>query len=180
MGFRISALASLLFLGSVCLDAQEAAVEGPRASFQMAIELRSATWKPGAEVWLHIRLTNISDEPISLWSVRRGPPVYAVDVLDREGKPAPLTPVGRAFSRGEMGYRDADGRQRLIVGGSGHFVHIAPGESGKDFFLVSTIVDLRAPGAYRIRLERVDPVTKLCVRSNTVTLNVAADPPIGR
>jgi hypothetical protein len=146
----------------------------------MAVDLKPATVKPGAEVLLDIRLTNISDEPISLWSARRGPPVYAVEVLDREGKPAPLTPVGRAFRRGEMGYRDATGRLRLIAGGSGHFVHIAPGESGKDFFLVSAIVDLRAPGAYRIRLERVDPVTKVCVRSNTVTLNVAADPPAGR
>lgn len=179
--FCASALVLLVLLGSVCLLAQEAVVGGSRASFQMAVELRSSTVKPGAEVWLDIRLTNVSDELISLWSVRRGPPVYAADVLDREGKPAPLTEVGLAFRRGDMVVRrEADGRVRMIVGGSGRSVVIAPGESGKDFFLVSEIVDLRAPGTYWIRLERVDPATKVTVRSNTVTLNVADETPAER
>lgn len=94
-----SAPVLLLFLGSVCLLAQEAAVGGSRASLPMAVELRSSTVRPGAEVWLDIRLANNWDELISLYRVRRGPPVYGLQVLEGEGKPAPLTPVGRAFRR---------------------------------------------------------------------------------
>ncbi len=70
--------------------------------------------------------------------------------------------------------------QRIIPGGSGTFVMIAPGQAAKDVVVLSQQVDLSQPGEYKVRLERVDPATKIPVKSNTVTLTVVGDPPLAK
>lgn len=178
MNFRFPILVALLFAYGEHLIAQEPAQEGRKASFSMNISLTSATVKPGDEVQVIVSLTNTSKEGISLWRARRGPPLYSIEVLDRAGKPAPLTPLGIAFRRGDLVIREQGKPQRIIPGGSGAFAAIAPGETAKDVFLLSQQVDLSQPGEYMIQLVRADPATKVLVKSNAVTLKVESDPPV--
>lgn len=171
--FRSPIFAALLLAYGAHAVGQEPTPDGQKASFTINISFTSETVKPGAEVQVSVNVTNTSAEPISLWRARTGPPPYTVEVFDRAGKGARLTPVGAAFRRGDLVIREQGKPQRIIPDGSGAFVAIAPGETAKDVVLLSQQVDLRQPGAYRIRLERVDPATKVRVKSNTLTLTVA-------
>jgi hypothetical protein len=138
----------------------------------MNISLKNGTVRPSSEVPITVELTNTSGAQIELWRARTGPPPYTVEVFDRAGKAAPLTAVGSAFRKGEAAVRE-NGKAVRVFPGGGSFIKIAPGETVKDWLFIENQFDLSPPGTYSIQLERIDPATKLPVKSNTVTLTVA-------
>lgn len=169
---RLIAIALLLACAAPA-NSQTAAPSDQKASFTMNISLMAETVKPGSEVFIIVDLTNTSAKPITLWRPRTGPPVYIAEVLDRAGKPAPLTAMGRAFQKGDRTYiPEKGGPMRSLGAGTGSSLRIEPGETIKDAVAIQRQVDLSRPGEYKIRLERTDPTTKVLVKSNAVTLTV--------
>jgi hypothetical protein len=157
---------------------QEPPPDGREASFTMSISLAEKTVKPGSEVWGIVDLTNTSAERLWLWRPRTGAPVYTVEVVDRAGKAVPMTAMGRALRKGDRTYAsEKGGPMRSLGANTGSSVGIEPGDTVKDAIAIQQQVDLSQPGEYTIRLERVDPATKVAVKSNTVTLKVVGDPP---
>lgn len=149
---------------------QTAAPDGLKATFTMNISLKPAIVKPGVEVLAEVELMNTTGAPITLFRARRGRYPYDVQVWDRAGKAAPLWDHERAH-RGEPVVRDSSKPIRIMLGG-GTSVTVAPGETLKDFVPLQTQVDLSQPGQYTVRLDRLDPATKMIVKSNKVTLTV--------
>jgi hypothetical protein len=168
---RFAALALVLACAEHAVG-QAAAPVSPEPSFAMSIGLKDGTVRPGSEILVTVDLTNTSGARIELWRARTGPPPYTVQVLDRAGRAARLTPVGAAFRKGEAAVRE-NGKIVRVFPGSGEFVIVAPGETVKDWVSIGNQFDLSQPGAYTIRLERTDLATKLPVKSNAVTVTVA-------
>lgn len=148
--------------------------DSEKATFIMRIRLVQNSVKPGAEVQVVVDITNTSDSPIHLVRAKSTRAPYNVRALDSAGKAAPLTVQERMF-RGEAVAQDKGKPMRIRVG-SGYVMTIAPGETAKDTIIIHDQVDLSQPGEYTIQLERVDPKTKIPVKSNTVTLTVVSDP----
>lgn len=173
MSYRTRFAAVAVFLACPALVfGQNAPADDQKASFAMSISLKDSTVKPGSDVQVGIELTNTSTEPISLWRSRSGPPPYTIRVLDRQARSAGLTAKGKAFQKGEAVIRE-NGRIVRAFPGSGSQVSIAPGETAKDSVFIDDQFDLTQPGTYTIQLERVDPASRVLVKSNVVTLMVA-------
>jgi hypothetical protein len=149
---------------------QAASPAATEPSFTMKISLRDENVKPGSEIMVNVELTNTSASEIALVRIYTGPPPYTVYVFDREGKEAPSAPFGSALRKGETAMRQ-NGKVRNFGAASGGPVRIAPGKTAKDGVTIERMFEF-APGTYTVRLERVDPYTKLLVKSNTVTLTV--------
>lgn len=166
-----------LFL--VCAEqalAQAAVPPAPKPSFSMSVRLKDGQVKPGSEIMVNIDLTNTSDAQTELWHAISGPTPYKVLVLDHAGKAVRLTPMGIAFGKGAAGWREKgeNGEEVVhMVPTNGAPFRIAPGGVAKDALDIQDLFDFSQPGTYTIRLERIDPATKLLVKSNTVTLTIA-------
>jgi len=96
-----------------------------------------------------------------------------IQVVDHTGKAAQLTAVGIAFRNGEASIPENGNKPPRAVVGTGSSVSLAPGEALNDAVSIENQFNLTEPGTYSIQLERVDPATKLVVKSNVVTLSVA-------
>jgi Gram-negative bacterial TonB protein C-terminal len=142
-----------------------------RPSFAMTIGLKANTVKPGSEVSIDVELRDVSGKEIQLVRVRTGPPLYSFKVLDQNGRPAPLTPLGEAIASGKNCYQGKNGEMRCLVG-SASFDAVAPGKRLPDVFRLSDYVDLNQPSRYTVRLQRTDPYSKLQVNSNTIVIIV--------
>jgi hypothetical protein len=167
---RLIAFALLLACAEHAIG-QAAAPARQSPSFTMGIGLSEGTVKRGSDVLVTVNLTNTSATAIQLWRARSGPPPYTIRVCDHEGRATPMTAAGRAFQKGQMSVSE-EGKIVRIFSGSGAFVTIAPGGTVEDWVSIEDKVDLSQPGAYTIQLERIDPATKLPVKSNTVSLTV--------
>lgn len=175
MGNRTGLVVLALMLG--CADrlvGQPPPAGSQVATFTMSIHLVQNTVKPGAEVQVIVELTNISDAPIHLVHAKSARAPYNVRAIDGSGKSVPLTDEERAL-RGEAVAQEKRKPMRIRIGG-GYVRTIGAGETAKDPIIIQDQVDLNQPGEYTIQLERVDPVTKIIVKSNTVTLTVKSDP----
>ena len=88
-----------------------------------------------------------------------GPPQYSFKVIDKDGKPAPLTPFrGSDGERREL-LQGKNGETRCIPGGSNvHQVRIAPGGKWHDVFPIYFYVDFTRPGKYAVRLIAMIPI----------------------
>jgi hypothetical protein len=84
-----------------------------------------------------------------------------------QGKAIKARSAGAAFQNGKANIQD-NKPPRAIVG-TGSSVTLARGETTKDAVSIENQSDLSLPGAYKIQLERVDPATKLLVKSNIAT-----------
>ena len=165
-------IAFALFLACAqYVAAQAESPGGQKASFTMSISLVHGTVKPGSEVPVTVEATNTSAGPFDFIIARGGASLYTIQVFDSAGKAVPLTPFGAALQRGR--YLHEEGKPpRVLVGSAGGHT-IAPGETAKDMVDLDERFDLSKPGSYTVQLERLDPATKLTVKSNIVTLTVA-------
>jgi hypothetical protein len=170
-------LCTALALISMCVEltnGQVAASEkDQRPVFTMSIGLKQSTVRPGSEVAIDVDLTNTSRKEIKILRVATGPPPYAFDVFDRNGKAASLTPLGEAVVSGKTCFKGKNGETRCLVGSGISSPRIAPGGTLHDVFVLSYYVDLTQPNQYTVRLKRTDPYTELVVDSNTLTITVA-------
>jgi hypothetical protein len=147
--------------------------QGQRPAFTMSITPEQSKVSPGAEVTIAVDLINVSSREIQILRVGSGPPQYTFRVLDRDGKPAPLTPAGEALASGKNCWKARNGEMRCLAGSNISLNRVAPGEKLHDVFVLSYYVDLSQPNQYTVRLERADPYTKLLVESNTIAITVA-------
>jgi hypothetical protein len=161
-------LAPLLIVAIQAI-AQSAARDSQKAFFTMRINLKDGTVKPGSEVQVMVELTNTSAGNISLWRSRTGPSPYTIRVVDPAGK---ALATRDAIRNGKAGLGSDNKPPRAVVG-TGSSVTIAPDETKKDAVSIEDQFDLSQPGAYEIQFERIDPSTKLVVKSNIVTLTIA-------
>jgi len=139
----------------------------------MSISVKHATVKPGAEITVDIAISNASTQGIHIWRARSGPTPYTFVVADRNGKAAPLTPMGQSIADGTFVFKGRNGETRVIGGGNGSSAPVAAGATLNDSVVISDLVDLSRPGRYTLRLKREDPHTRLPVESNSVILTVA-------
>jgi hypothetical protein len=125
--------------------------------FTLAIS-STAIVKTGTEVRLDITVTNVSDQPISVYHVSgEAKAVNKIEVRDASGNALPRI----------------DGRTMLIHGKSHYLpkqwlsrkgVVLKPGETLEDFSILSKIFDLTKPGRYavvatqRIRKGESEPI----------------------
>lgn len=114
------------------------------APFTITISGPNQPVEEGAEVRIHVVLTNVSGRPVS---VQRSPSpelaefYYTVRVRDEHGPEAKMTDYGRAASKGQY-----QGSQMLIL--------LRPGEEDEENTVLSKQFDMSAPGTYTIQLER--------------------------
>ncbi|MGA2148618.1 MAG: hypothetical protein ABSH49_27055 [Bryobacteraceae bacterium] len=160
-----------MYVGFATAQATTSAL-GQQPTFAMSIRLKESTARAGSEIIVDIDLTNKSSKEIRFYLPANGPFLYTFKVFDRNGKPAPLTPIGQAIASGTGVYKGKKGETRLIFGGSTFSAVVAPGGTLHEVVVLSDYVDLSQPNQYTIRLERTDPYTKLVVASNATTLTV--------
>jgi hypothetical protein len=137
--------------------------------FSLTIAPITAPLKSGAELRVHVTVTNTSGSMIGF--VRSPGPNpeegfrYHVDVRDQEGTPAPPSTYVR-----ELKDKNKVDFQSSIA----HW--LKPGESFTDEILVTKIYDLSAPRTYNILVSREIPpaqhLEKGEIKSNTITVTV--------
>lgn len=115
-----------------------------------------------SNVALHVTMTNLSAEPITL--VKGNPACdFVAEVKDADGRSVPLTKTGAELSRC---------KEQMIVGRRIR-VTLAPGQSTDDTYPIDLYYGLARPGRYTVQLMREVPSSgKQLTRSNEVVLNL--------
>jgi hypothetical protein len=137
----------------------------------MDIRFQHDTVKAGAEVVLLIALTNATASKIELYRATTGHHPYTIRLLDSKAKVPPLTAFGKAL-RGEPLLREGSKVPGIILD-QGFWLTIAAGQTREDRLYLFEEFDLSQPGVYTVQLERIDPATKIVVKSNADTLTVS-------
>jgi hypothetical protein len=132
------------------------------ASFQIAIGAPTDEVQVGSDARIVITLSNTSDGQI-LFAHRPGTDnpefSYRIEVRNAAGREVEETEYGR------------EARQRQQTEGR-TVDYVQPGMSTVQTAHVERLVNLSRPGRYTVRVSRVDPATRVVVKSNEITLNV--------
>jgi len=161
----VAALVSLAGLG-VAQDAS-----GPKPCFTIAISAPQTVVKTGSPIVLHLAETNVCDQPLPYGSVavQGGEPgqtlrMIDVRVYDSNGKPMPETRHGKTI------------RARVtllpLLGPSFPPSYVRKGESFSEESDLNREFVLDKPGTYTVQAERLDYLSNVLVKSNTVTLTL--------
>lgn len=135
--------------------------------FSLTISAEHDSVKRGSEVFVQIKVTNTSNQQISLAKAPGNLPQaeseYSIDVRDSGGREAPLTDYGRKIKE-----------KKIIVSMSRDSLHIEPGESQNDGVIVTKLYDLSRPGKYSVRVAREIPPRwgGGIVQSNTINITI--------
>lgn len=140
-------------------------------SFVISIRTLHDSFKSGAEIRVGVTLTNTSDKDIFL----PGPCVpradvdgFTIKVEDAQGKVPHETDLLR-WRRGEPA---PEPKVFTTDPNSSGCVVLRPKQSSDRVFVLSSFYDLTKPGKYKIRVQRIDPTSKVTVQSNTITVTV--------
>jgi len=132
-------------------------------SISLSISARQSEVKVGSNVVVDVIRTNISSEILKESSFVSGNLTYPVQVLNSEGKPAPLT------SFGQKRYREGWGG---LGNGLAHVSYsLNPGETRKTWLLVNKTYDLSQPGNYTMQVQTRDR-SGGTVKSNIIAIIV--------
>ncbi len=150
----------LLLFGLTSPTGSQAQTTSP--TFLLTIQAVQATVPAGDPVKVLVNLKNISSEPIPVIGTAWGDLQYLVQ--DSNGKIAPETPYGLW----------AHGKDPKHPWSGGVFSgKLAPGNSLTPAIdEVSKAYKMTAPGRYAIQAMRWDPIAKMEVKSNVVTVTV--------
>jgi hypothetical protein len=155
-----------------------------KASFALAVHAERVEFKPGGPMPVKLTMTNTSDRDLrySVFTKRCPPPIEhlsatmrQVQVLlyDSEGNLVPLTPYGAAV-QGRTGPvaipPAAQQRQGFGCGGRGTLAVLKPGESRTEEADLTKEFDIKKPGRYTIRAQRLDKESKAVIKSDAVTV----------
>jgi hypothetical protein len=142
--------------------------------FTVTINLRPLIAKAGAPVFLDINLTNTSKQdiwlagPKSLQVEAQGTETHLADwqgaIYIYYAKGSPVPPRKKPD--------DVLGGLKNLSGRS-----LSPGEFTHDHIPLDKHYDLTKLGQYTVWVQRLDPVSKVLVKSNTITLTVSENPP---
>jgi hypothetical protein len=140
----------------------------PKQPFTVKISSVQDVFKSGSEIRLQIAITNITDSDIAIsraiddTSAEVGG--WTIEVWDDTDKAPPETQYQRLL-RGE-GLPDEPLEWSVIMGS------LSPGETFKDAMIVTKFYDLSKPGKYSIQVQRIDPTSKVAVKSDKITVTV--------
>ncbi len=161
----------IVVAGAMCGVAQN------KTPITVLIQCPQSELKSGSEVKLLITVTNTSDQDVDLYKTP-GPDGQAEDVNKIEVRDE----SGRALPRADVQTVRIGGKLRtfpkkIIKSRAG--VILKPGESLKDFAILSNLFDLSKPGKYTVTAQNerrsVDSSHELnlvYVKSNTITITV--------
>jgi hypothetical protein len=151
-------------VGLLLLSSVKLAKGQTRQPFSLEISTAQDQFKIGAEIKVQIKLMNVSDQNIlihrSLNPSHSEESGFLMDVRDGEGKSAVETETQRVL-RGEVS------EVFITSGGAGW---LPPGQSEPYFMIVGDFFDLTKPGEYKIQVQRIDPVSKVLVKSNVIAV----------
>lgn len=158
----VGILSALLGLAGIVV----AQVPNTAPPFSLTISSPQSSFKIGSDVTLELKMTNTSNRNIS-FGAGWGMPVVDIEIHDVDGKQTPETPYGLRLHR-------KDPRFALQDSVTGPVTHptLRPGESNDSIGSLNKIYDLSKPGEYTIQVQRMDPDSKILVKSNTLTITV--------
>lgn len=145
-------------------------------TFSITISTSRPIAQLGSEVRVSILLKNISSHPIDIERSPRtdlGEQSYEVEVRDERGNKLPETKyyrVTRGKEKDDSPRPDGKFSPPKYIGGSFLSKTVEPGETFPDGMILNKLIDIVAPGKYRITVRRFDEATKSYVSSNTITL----------
>jgi len=134
------------------------------APFALSITGPRASVKSGAEIRVHVTLTNTSDREITIFDTNRDCD-YQAEVVDEAGQPAIETEYRRTL---KCEGPSVISRNVLIT--------LKPGETREDELVISDLYDMRRPGHYAVHVSRKIPkdLGQGTARSNGITIVVEA------
>lgn len=137
----------------------------PRASFSLAINIGSDTFRAGSEIGINITLTNVSDHVITVGNAGPNAAISGnvIVVHGSGGRIPPYTRDGRVV----LGHEDS------IAGSIGHAT-LQPGATLKEQDRLNTLFEL-SPDTYTVFVERKDRTTGGVAHSNTITITVTGE-----
>jgi hypothetical protein len=159
-----------------------------KPSFAVAAGAERVEFKPGAPMPVKLTMTNTSDRDLryTVFSMWCPPPIEHLSgrmrqmqilLYDSEGNLAPLTPYGVAVQGITGPVATPPGAERgqgVACGGGGTVGVLKPGESLIEEADLSKEFDIKKPGRYTIRAQRLDKESKAVVRSEAVTVTFTA------
>jgi hypothetical protein len=117
----------------------------------------------GSPSRVDITIKNVSSQPVGVRRERAegsGEISQEFDVRDSSGDPVPETRWGRRVREGPP-----------IISSSILSI-VAPGETAKDEVVLNRVYDLSLAGQYTVQAKRFDEVSKIWVKSNTITITI--------
>jgi hypothetical protein len=168
LGLKLTAIPMLLLFAGSGIGQNEPRIK-PSFSVTLSAERREA--KVGSPMPLKLTMTNTSEHDLHL-SVRilqakalNYVPVTVrhidVELYDSGGNPVPRTDYGKTV-RGQCGE----------CGGGGTRDDLKPGESLNEEADLTKEFDIKKPGSYTVRAQRMDEDNKLQVKSDLITLTL--------
>lgn len=163
-------------LSTLALSALCAGLLSAEAPFVIAIGANQTTFTVGSPIEVKVTLTNTSDHGISLFIDKSDKAEFSgfgVEITDSKGNVPKITRYHNALT-GAKAPREAiadPGDTPLIISSGGDTV-LAPGKA-RDFRMdVTSLVDLKEPGQYSIRLKRTDTADGVPVMSNLLKITI--------
>lgn len=157
----------------------------PKPSFSVAITTGAGEFKLGAAIPINLILTNTSGSDLrySVKTIYCPPPVdigvaqrqVQVMLYDEDKNLVPLTQYG-ALIQGKTGPvalpPEAVSRKGVGCGGGGTRGELKPGESKVEQADLNKDFDLKKPGKYTMRAQRLDDNSKTLVKSDVITITL--------
>ena len=159
-----------------------------KPSFTVAAGAERVEFNSGVPMPVTLTMTNTSDRDLrySVFWKRCPPPIehlsatmrqMQVLLYDSEGNLVPLTQYG-ASVQGRTGPvaipPDAERRQGYGCGGSGTLGILKPGESLIEKADLAKEFDIKKPGRYTVRAQRLDQANEAVVKAEAVTVTLTA------
>jgi hypothetical protein len=173
MSFCKAMTVLVLFGGSASIGAQIRSTDnsinpGSQPSISLILSASSPQIKLGDQIRLNISLTNTSGKEILVGDERGGVEVdYDISIADENGK----APAATAYLRSIKGNRLPDD-PKFYRTYSRQILSVKPGMSLDNRIDLGRIYKIISPGIYKIRVERLEEISKKRVQSNTITLTV--------
>ncbi|HWB86848.1 MAG TPA: hypothetical protein VG675_22070 [Bryobacteraceae bacterium] len=181
---KLAAIAMLIAFPGLGLTQDEAR---SKPSVSVALSARPTQVKLGGPAPVKLTMTNTSDHDLhlSVMYVMCPPLINAyvtvrqmqVQLYDDEGNPVPLTVYGTVVQGRSGAEREpASGKRERGIGCGGHgqLAILKPGESRTEEADLSKEFDIKKPGTYTLRAQKLDNENKAVVKSGAVSVTFTA------
>jgi hypothetical protein len=150
-----------------------------QAPFSIKIDTPASVVEAGAKIRISVLLTNTSTHTIGLYFSNSRDPLleeYRVHVYDAANRHRKMSKYAWKLSGMKPAADDkndySDYKDDFVMMESGGYGPLEPGTTRESRLDLSDAYTLDSPGKYTVWVSRVDPASKLTVRSNTITLTV--------
>ena len=163
----------MTFIAEFFLIAQ---AQPTKPAISLRISAKQNVIQAGSELQLTIVATNIIDHDISLFRGKgeaEGEFNYKIDVRDDKGIAPSRTWYGNRL-QGKDVDEPKDSAQATLIVSSDVLLPIQPGGTLTEVIIVNKMFDLSQPGKYSIQAQRLDPGSRMVVKSNIITVTVTS------